>query len=67
MHKQMEQMASDAQLMGKRGEAWFHEQMRQMEPVVDLQAQIILFGIDEPNARRRWAFSRRSIRYLFVV
>ena len=53
MHKQMEQMASDAQMMGPRGEAWFHEQMRLMEPVVDLHAQIILFGIDEPNARRR--------------
>jgi hypothetical protein len=53
MHQHMHQIANQAQMMGKRGEAWFTQQMKELEPIVDLQAQIILFGVEEPNARRR--------------
>ena len=33
MQQRMNQMAQEAQMMGKRGEAWFHDRMKEMEAV----------------------------------
>lgn len=53
IHREIDKMHQDSVLMGKRGEEWFQNQLQQLGPKVDLQAQIILFGCQEPNARRR--------------
>ena len=47
-------MAQQARLLGQRGEAWFQEQLERLGPTVDLNAQVILFGVSEPNARRNY-------------
>lgn len=55
MHERMVQLQSQAQMLGpKAGPQWFNERLRELEPEVDLQAQIILFNVNKPNARREF-------------
>ncbi|KAG1653853.1 hypothetical protein FOA52_009083 [Chlamydomonas sp. UWO 241] len=54
MQRHMGKLAEQAQMMGPRGQEWFSARMSEMETQVDLQAQIILFGVDTPNARRSY-------------
>ncbi|GAX82104.1 hypothetical protein CEUSTIGMA_g9532.t1 [Chlamydomonas eustigma] len=54
MQRHMMSLSGQAQLMGERGEKWFQEELRKLEPEVDLQSQKIIFGVDEPNARKSY-------------
>ena len=53
VYREIDKMHQESRMMGQRGEAWLQEQLANLGPQVDLQAQIILFGVKEPNARRR--------------
>ena len=58
MHARMLQLQSQAEMLGpKAGPQWFSERLRELEPEVDLQAQIILFNVHKPNARRDFLVS----------